>query len=294
MYDFVRLRRTIDGPRLDARPGAYFDSLVTSEALEREFVNAQAHHPDTPVELGELPRRQWIHQQLMDYTNLEPSAPPTPVLDGRFRSAALSVAMTMIFGDHGQHSALVPRRSHEVQTHPRFHHVIPAGIFSPLDYNWHGWQNDFSVRNNVLREYAEEVFGYKELELNSGHLPSGFRQIPPIVRLVEAVDRGDVMIRYCGVGVPLLTLRPEIYVLLYVPEEAWFDEQIGLAMNVDRKRPKLNWEYKPDSGRRGARLDLDDNFEPIDDRAIIRTHEMVPHAAAALKLATGAARHVAK
>jgi hypothetical protein len=186
----------------------------------------------------------------------------------------------------------VTRRSTDVQTHPGFHHVAPSGIFAPLDYNWHGWPKEFSVQENVLREYAEEIFNYKELELRDNHLPSGFRQVPPVARLLEAAKRGDVAIRYCGVGIPLLTLRPEIYVLIYVPEEAWFEGQIGLAEYVDRRPPKLNWEYNPESGRRGIRLDLDDDFKPIDRHAIIQAHGMVPHAAAALHLSTVVARQV--
>ncbi|GIJ44269.1 hypothetical protein Val02_11550 [Virgisporangium aliadipatigenens] len=226
-YAAVRVRDTADGPRVDARPGSYFASLATAEALEREFVEALAADPDRPVPPADLPRRAWLHERLAD-----------PVRDGRFRAGALSVATTVLLPRPGGHAALLVRRSWRVRTHPGFLHVAPAGILAPPDRSH--WREGFSVRQTVYREFAEELFGL-DLETTP---EAGLLDSAPVRALL---DGGAAELHLCGVSVPLLHLRPEICVLLRVHDPALL-------------RGTRNWEVG-----RVLELPLDEEFRPLED-----------------------------
>ena len=294
-YAFERIRRLDGRLRIDARPGTYFDSVATSEMLEREFINAQAATPDAPIHLEQLPRRRWLHNQVAAHprSDVTDHRDRTVLFDGRFRAAALSVATTMIFArPDGSHSALLVPRSPEVLTHPGYMHVAPSGIFAPISRNWRTWADEFSIEQTVVREYAEELFGYEDLEDSTGHLDAALDFVPPIRRLRQAIRDGAVEMRYCGISVPLLTLRPEICVLIFVRDSRWFDAEIGRAKHEDRHPFAFNWEYRPGPGRTAVQLILDPEFTPIDSRGVIHPTRIVPHAAAALHLSTAVARQI--
>ncbi|MBT8228245.1 MAG: hypothetical protein HKP61_12510 [Dactylosporangium sp.] len=242
-YAFDRLRT--DGARmvLDARPGTYFDSVATSEVLERELLDALAAHPDDRIPLAALPRRRWLHDRLA-----RSGHDTTVITDGRFRAAALSVsaAMLMVRPDGGV-DALLARRSVEVLTHPNLFHVAPSGLLAPPPGTPIPWRQGFSVRRTILQELAEELPGHEGIDLN---------------------------IRYCGISVPLLTLRPEICLVILVRDP-----------DALRRRTTFNWEY---CGLH--HLPLNSDLTPRDGAGIVHPTRLVPHAAAALHLATTVAR----
>jgi hypothetical protein len=51
---------------------------------------------------------------------------------------------------------LLARRSQQVATHQLLSHVAPARIFAPINAKRREEPAEFSVRNCILREYAEE------------------------------------------------------------------------------------------------------------------------------------------
>lgn len=286
-FTYTGLRRDdqTGGLRLDARPGTYFDSVVTSEMLEREFINAQSEDPSSEVSIDLLQRRNYIRQNVTAAGSID------EVVDGRFRAAALSVAATIILvKPRGNHSALLVRRSDEVLTHRGFHHVAPSGILAPASPNWDDWLDEFSIERNVLREYAEELFGYEELEVGVNRYGAGLYHVPPIRRLLAAKDK-DVKIVYCGISIPLLTLRPEINVLFLI-DNSWFENEQGIARYADRKAFKLNWEYRAGGGKSDTKLSLDRDFNPIDPGGLTAS-TAVSNAAAAIRLSTTVAREIA-
>src|SRR5205814_9233029 len=67
----------------------------------------------------------------------------------------------------GTYSAILPRRSATVETHPLFAHVAPSGIFAPIGADRRDDAAEFSIRRCLLREYAEELFGYRSEEHTS-------------------------------------------------------------------------------------------------------------------------------
>ncbi|HET8660620.1 MAG TPA: hypothetical protein VFM55_16655 [Micromonosporaceae bacterium] len=275
-------RIEMDGGRfkVHARHGTYFHSLATSELLEGELVDQLAASPGRAVDLDSLPRRRWLH---------DVAGGEGVVLDGRRRAAALSVAATMLIAEaDGTFSVILARRSHRVQTHPMFSHVAPAGIFAPINAGRREDTAEFSVRNCILREYAEELFGYKDLEQGEGLLARDVSALPPIQELRKAQDSGLVALRYCGISVPLLTLRPEIYVLVLIKDSAWLDGEIRRADGSDHWF-EFNWEYERTKDMDAVRLRLGRDLRPV-DTSEIHPSRMVPHAAAALHLCTTVAR----
>jgi hypothetical protein len=268
---------------IHARHGTYFHSLATSEVLDRELVDKLAEDPDGEIDLDSLPRRKWLH----DVANGQ-----HVVLDGRHRAAALSVAATLLIAEpDGTYSAMLARRSQRVETHQLLSHVAPAGIFAPINAERREEETEFSVRNCIMREYAEELFGYKDLEQGDGLLGRNVMALPPIRELLKAEQEGIIALRYCGISVPLTTLRPEIYVLVFIKDADWLDQEILRANDTDHWF-ELNWEYETVKDFDAVKLRLDSNLRPIDPSEVVHPSRMVPHAAAALHLSSTVAHHL--
>jgi hypothetical protein len=266
--------------RIHARHGTYFHSIATSEDLDLELIKALAENPDRTVGLGCLPRRDFLH---------EAAGGQGVVLDGRNRAAALSVAATILIDEgDGTYSVILAKRSHAVETHVGYTHVAPSGIFAPINAERRDDPTEFSLRRCILREYAEELFGYKDLEQGEGLLARDVEALPPVRELLEAEREGTVVLRYCGISVPLLTLRPEVYVLIFIRDRPWLDREIERADDSDHYF-ELNWEYEEANDPDAVRLRLDSDLCPIDPSAV-HPSRMVPHAAAALHLCTSVAR----
>jgi hypothetical protein len=232
------------------------------------------------VELSDLQHRQWLHHV---------AGGEKVLFDGRRRAAALSVAATILVTEpDGTYSAILPRRSPTVQTHPLFTHVAPSGIFAPTGADQRGDPTEFSIRRCILREYAEELFGYKDLEQGHGLLAEDVESLPPVQALLNAEKQTKVALRYCGIAVPLLTLRPEIYVLIFIRDPSWLDSEIERSRDTDHWF-QLNWEYAKNQDLDSVKVRLDADFRPL-DRSRFHPAQMVPHAAAALHLCTTVAR----
>jgi hypothetical protein len=268
--------------KIHARQGTYFHSLATSELLEREMIDQLHADPSREVALDRLPRRRWLHEVVGGQRVL---------LDGRRRAAALSVAATLLMAEpDGTYSAVLATRSKRVETHQMFSHVAPAGIFAPINAEHRDEEKEFSVRQCLMREYAEELFGYKDLEHGDGLLATDLSALPPIRELCRAEQEGIITLRYCGISVPLFTLRPEIYVLILIKDPDWLKREILRANFTDRWF-ELNWEYERVKDLDAVKLRLDADLSPIDPTQV-RPWLMVPHAAAALHLSTAVARHL--
>jgi hypothetical protein len=259
-YALHRLREDREtGARLDCVMGRYFTSRATSSDLDPELLAAQARDPARPVPLEALPRRAWLHGQVAD-----------PVVDGAHRSSALahSTVVLLATGDGG-HRVLLPPRSTSVATHPDFLHLAPAGVFAPDGEDPHRARRDFSVRRNFVREWLEELYGTDERELADPEAE------PAIARLTEALRSGQADLRYTGVAVDLLTLRPEICLLLAIHDPEWLrDEPL-----------RLSWEHS----REDWFLALDADLRPADGR-VVTPSVIVPAAAAGIWLAIRALR----
>jgi hypothetical protein len=99
-----------------------------------------------------------------------------------------------------------------------------------------------------------------------------------------------ITIQYCGISVPLFTLRPEIYVLIFIKDSSWLNREVERANRTDLWF-ELNWEYERVNDLDALKLPLDRDLRPIDP-TLVRLWLMMPHAAAAPYLSTTVAREM--
>lgn len=272
--------------RIECAMGRYFLNHATSEQLDPELMEALADSPDTPVILDDLPRRAWLHRHAHN---------EDPVTDGAQRAAAVSHAtVVMIAADEDEecYDILLPARSDEVAAHRGFNHVAPSGILAPFDEMSPSPRKEFSVRRNFYREWVEELYNAKEHERPAGFDIPDPEEQEEITRLKAANAR----LYYTGVSVNLLTLRPEICLLLLIDDPQWFGTERRLA---EKMRRAFNWEYATEERQRRVAADqpdhwrvrLNSNLEPWDGTKLKPTF-LVPNAAAAIRLAVNTVKDI--
>ncbi|TCO54975.1 helix-turn-helix domain-containing protein [Actinocrispum wychmicini] len=286
--DTMHIDSATGAVRIDCVPGRYYRSLATSELLDAELMNAVADDPDRPVGLERLPRRAWLHQQA--------GGPDAALLTGRHRCAAVSVAAAVVMRRAHGYDVLLTPRSEDVETHKFFNHVIPAGIFQPLEpggshLSDHFVDAEFTVRRTFEREYIEELFDAENYADVGGEPILTPANEPEIQRLR---DEPSAKLYYTGVSLNLLTLRPEICLLLLITDPGWLERETATAAELSGRggRPMhYGWEIVQRErdmppGHSFARvLSLDTDLRPIGGQETLRSDLLVPNAAAAISLA---------
>lgn len=224
--------------KIDFKFGRFFTKEVTCEGLDAEMMAALRADPDRPVALGRrIGMRTWLHDQVDD-----------PVIDGRHRDGAVSHAtVIMLANTTGTYDLFLTRRTGDVATHPYFSHVCPSGIFSPHSNDPAGDRREFSVVRNFYREFSEEMYNKPEHERppNDWDEDPDPEKEPEVQRLIQLIDVGDATLSYTGVSINLLTLRPEICLLLRIEDPEWLDRERKILPPARGLR--LNWEYLLDS-----------------------------------------------
>ncbi|SNT60675.1 hypothetical protein SAMN05216276_107848 [Streptosporangium subroseum] len=309
-FAFDRLTHRDGGPKLDAFLSRYFHSAATSERLDAELMQEQDrdNRHKARIPLSELLQRANLHRRIAE--ELEPGV--DPIETGRFRAAALShAAVVMLATGDGSYDILLPERSADVAFHAGFRHVAPSGIFAPFNArvvsSAKSRRAEFSVLRNFYREWVEELFdaeAYEGWQLEDVGEPLDPTLAPEVARLQEDFDqtnpkrRGDLL--YTGVSVNLLTLRPEICLLLVVDDPRWLGNEIEAAKQVGRPF-RLGWEYaegeiehsqpkaKYSQLKPEHRLRLGPDLQPVEGSSF-RAIELVPNAAAAIYLALNVMR----
>jgi hypothetical protein len=217
-------------------------------------------------------------------------------MNGRHRAAAVSHATVIAAaagnGDGG-YDILLPPRSGAVATHAHFNHVAPSGIFAPFDERSPSPAPEFSIRRNFYREWVEELYAIEQHQRPgySFDLPDPEDE-PEITRLKDMLDdprKGGLY--YTGVSVNLLTMRPEICLLLLIRDPGWLKEEANIARATGRPS-KLSWEYAqgpwdgeraPGQSDRGL-FQLNAELQPR-GRDPLKPTFLIPNAAAAISLA---------
>jgi hypothetical protein len=282
-YTMTSLRTSDRGPVVACQRGTYFRGLETCDSLEWEILTAAAGldaSSETAFQRFDegLTLRSALHAAVAD-----------PVTDGRHRSAHLSVSTLVVYRDEGRFFAWLAPRSESGVTAYRdgLLHVVPSFVFQPVGGTF---QDEWSVRGQVYREYLEELFDRPEVT-DAGQAGRGDLD-PCLAMLLQLLDRGEATLSLTGVAVNLLNLRPEICTLLLVESPDWFRHHSERAAPSQRFR--LNHEFGQGRDRRdaGSRVELalagpDEMIEPV-----LEPHRLIPPAAAALWLGAGLARRL--
>jgi len=127
-------------------------------------------------------------------------------------------------------------------------HVIPSFMFQPVSKNKLKYKNELSIKNQVLRELGEEVFGYEEYEGNkhSSHIYGEILADPVIKHLEEMVSKGKAEFIVTGLWLDLYRLRPEITTLFIIHDPEWFSSSFSINTKIG------NWEVE-----KGGLIDVD-------------------------------------
>jgi transcriptional regulator with XRE-family HTH domain len=225
-YDLRAMTTDNDGRvQLDCKLGTYFHSLSTSEALDPELMEAYAAWPDSQPSTAwpRLERRAWLHERVRD-----------PVMDGRYRSAALGVSTLTIVRVRNRtfdgYKMFLSPRSCTVATQRRRYHVVPSGMFQPFipSESPDLLQSQFSVFATVAREFVEELYGVQELETGDGRVdPQAIYRRREARLLSDMLKSGGAALLYTGVAVNLLALRHEVCTVLVIDDPGWYERECG-------------------------------------------------------------------
>ncbi len=205
-------------PVIDGAFGLYYDNILTQYALEWELKKALLAGLDLSTP-GTLPLREATE------------ANTNPLLSGDGRCASITVSTLLVFARRGGAMyALLRRRSSAVGVSRGLYHVAPSGMFEAptLDEKW-------SVQMTIWRELLEEVFGDEE-QTGTGADESRDYILgrSPVLIIRELIEHSRAELSVTGICVDLLTLRPEICTVLYVPDSAL----------ATKERMTINWEYE--------------------------------------------------
>lgn len=283
-YSMQRLAVAQDGTlRVDTGVGRYLTFIATCAALEWELLAAleSVEKRRAPVDLSMLPHRRWLHATVAD-----------PVLDGSARDAAIGLlAVVILRNQDGTFSLVLPTRSEDTAIARSTLHVAPAGMFAPFSDDPLDVPGDYSVRWNILREFVEELYGNKKAEGPESHFDRlDLSSEPPVQRLESlfAASPGSGLY-LTGMSVNLLTLQPEVCLLLFIDDPDWVRREA-----TEQEWPlRFGWEIERQGrGHLGWRYTLDETLQPTPEMATLRANNLVPSAAAGIHMAVARLREL--
>lgn len=169
----------------------YFDAQDTAEFLAYEVAD-RAMQKKRPLTGGAY--RKWLEDPFR--------------FDRRCAVPGIS-ALTIRRATNGCFFFMHRRDSNNVAVGMSTTHVVPSGEFQPHNDILPVWRLDLSLWNTVMREYAEEYLGQKGSAGNAG-LIIDYARDEPYRRLAAARSRGDVTVRFLGIGLDPVRWKPEI------------------------------------------------------------------------------------
>lgn len=265
--------------------GSYYDALKSCDMLELELLTKLGKKALQPEDYQAFTEKLVLRNVAHSKGNV--------FCEGAERSVAIAVSTLIIFIENGTFKALIRERSKKVAVHQNLVHVIPSAMFQPVVACY---EDEYSVKHNIYREYLEEVLGRKDVERPQGEYAFDFFYEDPNLRYLKDLEsRGGARFYFTGVAVNLLNLRPEICTLLTIKDPDWIvNQRRGRRVSGHRLSViRINWEFKNADELRGAKfdraaLDLTDRLTMPEN--LFRPENFVPPGAAALKLGIEVAR----
>lgn len=198
-YTFALDHLRLNPLRLDARVGRYFDMLATCAALNYELEQASERR------FMRLPSRVQFHRDV-DVRQA--------ITRGYGRSAAIGVAILVVFNHGGVYKAVMARRSANNATDSGRYHLLPAFIFQPLHAEVRA--EEWSIVYHIWREYLEELFGMPEHS-------EGWQTHRAYQDIQERIAQGSASLHLTGITTNLMTLRPEVCGVLVIDGADWYE-----------------------------------------------------------------------
>lgn len=217
-----------NGLRIDTEKGHFFDLTDTCYSLEWELLNCWAK-----LDLSRTSSFDEIFEKLKLRRRLHRTV-ANPIISGSHRCAGLAISGLIAAPDEeGKILLWVMTRSDTVALNPGQQHVVPSGQFSPLRDHMLEWTDSKGgAKFNFYREYLEEVFSKEDPTLPKPN-QKGYRQtMTPWEKLYDDLrlqylldllsDKSKAELILTGAMVNLLTLQPEVCLLLYIKTSEWY------------------------------------------------------------------------
>jgi hypothetical protein len=262
--------------------GKYFTAFETCDVLELELLTKFAeNHPRSKDDFNwffqnELKLRRLVHNSIKEPSGI---------------SAAIGVSTLIIFRHEDHLKTILWERSEIVGSHGSLIHVVPSFMFQPVIGDF---DDEFSVKHNVYREYLEELFDVPIAKKPERQIsPFYFYEHPNLKFLRRLEKEKKARLLFTGVAINLLNLRPEICTLLLINTNEWYDKHSSGDMSTGLTILKVNEEFKPITEGKHVRVVLeikDDLSFPM--RNELSPSKMVPPGAAALILGLDVARQI--
>src|SRR5690606_24732133 len=141
-------------------------------------------------------------------------SPAHSLKDGRGRSPAIGGVCLVVFKGAAGYQAIISRRTPSHATRPDSYHLVPAFIFQPMSDEMR--DGEWSIEHHFYREWLEELFGMRESD------SMDFYQHPALLDLKRMQAAQEAGLYLTGIAYNLLTLRPEICMLLLIHDEGWW------------------------------------------------------------------------
>jgi len=248
--------------------GSYFDVIDSCESLEWELLHAIPRlrsAQDRAIRKFDrsLRLRAKLHSQVAD-----------PITNGEGRCAGIGISTLIAYRDGSVINLMIKKRSSStVASHPGGVHVIPSGMFQEFTDET---DKEFNVIHTIRREYLEELFSVPESEYH-GQPAQSFFGDPRMQYVSRLITDGKAKLYFTGVGVNLLTLRPEICTLLWIDDPKWWRDH---SRDPNFQHIHYNEEFVTGVG---AVIYRDSDRELI-EMAPLAPSDMVPSGAAAFWL----------
>jgi hypothetical protein len=248
---FVMNSLSTQGTRLELKCGIsnFFAVARSSLPLEWELLKAvsraKAAQNPSPENVSEFtPLRNRLHGITSD-----------PIVCGKGRAAAVGISVLLSYST-AEGVELFMRARGKRSTPPReyMYHVLPSAFFQ-APFKDH--TREYSLGHVCLWEYYEEFFDKKEPKKKTGDSRAFFDE-EPVKELRDMLSDHRAELYITGIAVDLLTLRPEVLLLLYIKDTAWYSRN---ARNF-----KFSDEHaSPDKLPTGRSATLRISFAPTDN-----------------------------
>jgi hypothetical protein len=225
LYDgyLYRLLST-NGEQFCFCPGSYFKFFNTCEYLSYELAHAIVNHQVVCniVKEGRQQDFQKVVDFLMENEQLIPQISLSDPFDFPSRCTAFGTcALVIIKRPNDLPQFILNRRSEKLSETPALLHVIPAGTFQPNFNDDRFHQNEFSFRENIVREFVEELLEDKCLRLPDAQDVLNFIDMyPPIGQDFRRgiIEQNRFSLWYLGMVIDPMNLKPEILTVLMIHE----------------------------------------------------------------------------
>jgi CRISPR/Cas system CSM-associated protein Csm2 small subunit len=278
---------------LSCSTGTYYRALKSCDMVEIELLREFSDDKVNNETYENITNRLYLMSFILSKGN--------PLYHSLGRSVAIGISTLIVFPyNNKEYATFLNERSKSVAVHQNLLHVIPSFMFQPVSGFY---EDEFSVKHNIYREYLEELFYKSEIsesvERPSGEMHYQFFYYNDNLRYLQSLEENkNARFFLTGLCINLLNLRPEICTLLLITDPEWYINQ-GQGKEVKGyklNRLKLNWEFHnqkniryseiaskhPELFRGNGVFVLKNHLELPDD--ILKPSNFVPPGIAALKL----------